>query len=163
MNPDEQRQKVIARGVTEGILKAVGILALLGLVAGMIIAIGNADFSSGTVSSRGQPVVVLVVNETSDSLLFTWRSDTVSGRNVIPPTKGSICQRFYAHAATGKTYRAAFEIRDPRTGQKDSSGWFQVGYPVTPAWVDTVRAARHHGLRVVHDLNVLASNNCSAY
>ena len=34
MNPDEQQQKVIAKGVTEGILKAVGILALLGVVVG---------------------------------------------------------------------------------------------------------------------------------
>jgi hypothetical protein len=166
MNPDEQQQKVIAKGVTEGILKAVGILALLGLIVGMVVAIGNTDFSSGTASSKGLPVTVLVVNATSDSLLFTWRSDTgeVSGQDVIPPAKGSTCERFYAQAAAGKPYMASFEIRDPRSGQRDSSGWFQLGgYATAQGWVDTVRAVGHRGVVRVHDLNLLARSNCQAY
>src|SRR5690242_13806092 len=129
MNPDEQQQKVIAKGVTEGILKAVGILALVGLVVGILVAIGHTDFSSGTSSPRGLPVSALVVNETSDSLAFTWRADSgeLTGQDLIPPARASVCERFYAHAAPGRPYRASFEIRDLRSGQRDSSGWFRVG------------------------------------
>ncbi len=164
MNPDEQ-QKVIAKGVTEGILKAVGILVLLGLIVGMIVALGHSDFSSGTTYSRGLPVTVLVVNETADSLLFKWRSDTgeVIGQDVILPMKGSTCERFYAQAAPGHPYRAFFEVRDLRSGKRDSSGWFRVGGQTTPGWVDTVRVGRRRGIVPVHDLNLLARSNCVAY
>src|SRR2546430_14817489 len=165
MNADHQQQKVIAKGVTEGILKAVGILALVGLVVGVIIAIAHMDFSSGTDASRGLPVTVLVVNETSDSLLLSWRdTGAVSGQHVIPPMKGSACEHFYVHGVVGKPYRAAFEIRNPRSGQRDSSGWFLVGGQGTsPAWSDTVQVGRRRGIFPIRDFNFLASNNCSAY
>jgi hypothetical protein len=109
---------------------------------------------------------VLVVNETTDSLLFSWRSDTgvVSGQRVISPLKGSTCEHFNVDGRVGKAYRAAFEIRNLRSGQRDSSGWFQVGGRGTPpAWGDTVRAGRRRGIIPIRDLNLLARNNCAAY
>ena len=168
MNPDEQQQKVIAKGVTEGILKAVRIVAVVGLIGGIVIGVAHMDwdFSSGTDAPRGMPVTVLVVNETSDTLLFSWRDkgQLFAGQHVIPPTKGGTCERFYARGAIGKSYRAAFEIRNKRSGQRDSSGWFLLGGQGTPpAWGDTVRVGRRRSIIPIRDFNLLAQSNCSPY
>jgi len=165
LDPDRQQQKIIAKGVTEGILKAVGILVLLGIVAGMCVAISKSDFSSGSSSSDEVPVIVLLVNQTSDTLSLEWHADTVAGRKVIPPSGKNACERFHVRGAPGKPWKAAFEIRNLRTGQRDTSGWFDVnvGRMNPLAWVDTVRAGRRRGVVPILDMNVLSANNCSAW
>jgi len=139
MNPDEQQQKVIAKGVTEGILKAVRIVAVVGLIGGIVIGVAHMDwdFSSGTDAPRGMPVTVLVVNETSDTLLFSWRDkgQLFAGQHVIPPTKGGTCERFYAAAQSASPIelRSRFAISAPVNATR------RAGF----CWA--VKARRRHG------------------
>jgi hypothetical protein len=171
MNPDDRQQKVIAKGVTEGILKAVGILALLGLVAAIVIGIANSSSSSftsgGTVASpaRGIPVVVLVFNQTSDSLSYELRSDSGRiARDVIGPGKAGACENFHVLGTLGQPWKASFEVRNLRTGQRDTSGWFELNVPgPPPTWIDTVRAGHEHGLRRYNDANLFSRSDCQPW
>jgi hypothetical protein len=164
MNPSEQQQKIIAKGATAGILRAVGILALLGLVAAMVFGIGKADFSSGLAPSLPTvPVTMLLTNETPDSLTIGLRSKdgAIVGQRVTPPSKTTTCERFNVHVTPGKPYFASLEIRDLHSGRRDTSAWFNLnfGRALWSGWIDTVRPGRRYGVLPVGDLNVLVEAN----
>ncbi len=99
--------KLQSDAVMWGILKAVGVLALVGLVVGMCVNMRMPDFSSG-LSGGHLPVRVLVTNMTPDSVVFMWstKEGTLKGTSIVPPNASNVCARFDAKADTG-TYRAS--------------------------------------------------------
>ena len=152
--------KLQSDAVMWGILKAVGVLALVGLVVGMCVNMRMPDFSSGL--SGGQvPVRVLVTNMTPDSVVFMWatKEGTLKGTGIVPPNASNVCARFDAKADTG-TYRAFFEVRNPAKGHESvgTSGWFAV--TGSEVWVDTVRVGKRQIVKRVNDLNLVAAHPC---
>lgn len=147
------------------ILKAVGILLLLGLVAGIVVGIGKSDFSSGVASAPpGVPVIMVLVNETPDSLVIGLRSKggATVGEHVTPPTSAPTCERFAVQVIPGKPYVASLEVRDLRSGRRDTSAWFNLNFGAATRWewIDTVRPNRRYGVLRLRDRNVIAQANC---
>lgn len=161
----DMTDKVQSDAVMWGILKAVGVLALVGLVVGMCVNMGEMDFSSGLSRDRGKPVVVLVTNTTPDSLVFKWstKEGALNGTSVVPPHSADVCERFDARADVGKPYRASFEVRNETKGRQSvfSSAWLAV--TGTAVWVDTVRENRRQTVKAVNDWNYVAAHSCPAY
>ena len=152
--------KLQSDAVMWGILKAVGVLAVVGVVVGMCRNIGSLDFSSGLSEERGVPVTVLVTNDTPDSVTFTWatKEGALKGANRVPPHADAVCVRFEAHASTGRTVRASFEVQGRDVFK---SGWFPVDAQ-HKVWVDTIRVGRRQRAEVVRDFNLIASHPCWA-
>ncbi len=154
--------KLQSDAVMWGILKAVGVLALVGLVVGMCVNMRMPDFSSGLSSDHAIPVRVLVTNMTPDSVLFTWstKEGTLKGTSVVLPNASNVCARFDAKANVGTTYRASFEVRNPAKGHESvgTSGRFAV--TGSEVWVDTVRVGKRQIVKRVNDLNLVSSYPC---
>src|SRR5258708_1512493 len=89
--------KSLQSDITWGILKAVAVLALIGLLIGMCRNMRMPDFSSGLSSDHGVPVRVLVTNMTPDSVLFTWstKEGTLKGTSVVLPNASTVCARTF--------------------------------------------------------------------
>ena len=151
--------KLQSDAVMWGILKAVGVLALLGLVIALLANLGKMDFSSGLGSDRGVPVAVLVTNTTPDSLKLIWstKGGASADTYAVPPHELNFCAPFTARASVGQPYGAAVEIQRPGHGSFQS---LLLELSGTGYWVDTVRVDRPNTFRAVKDYNWVAAHPC---
>jgi hypothetical protein len=145
----------------------LALFLFVGSAAALFLTLrGPVSYMSSDLSPavRGFPVNLLLVNETPDTLGITLRTrgGEVFERRVRPPGPGTSCERFEVHVNPGQAYTTQIEITNLRSGQRDTSLWFEInkGFVARPDWIDTVRTQGRHQVIRLPDASALGRAGC---